>query len=430
MSGPDRQPSWLESRLPSLGQAWRKHVSEYYAPRNFNIWYYFGSLALLALVNQLVTGLFLAMNYQPSAQGAFDSVQYIMRDVPWGWLIRYMHAVGASLLFVVIFLHMFRGLMYGSYQRPRELVWLLGMLLFAALMAEAFMGYVLPWGNMSFWGAKVIISLFGTVPVVGDRLVQWIMGDFLPADATLNRFFALHVIGLPLAILVLVGLHVLALHDVGSNNPDGIEIKDGPRGHSMDPARPADGIPFHPYYTSKDLVGAGVFLWIGAWIVFFAPTMGGWFLEPDNFLPANPMLTPEHIAPVWYFTPFYAILRMIPSLFGSALWGTLVMAASILLLFALPWIDAGTIRSIRYRGRGFRWALALFVLAFLGLGLVGAGLVAKWLAVLAPAVDAGFWELLLGRVLTLMYFGYFLFLGLYTRLGWERPCKPLPERVR
>src|SRR5579883_1426651 len=320
----NRLLAWIEERLPILSFT-ASHTTGYYAPKNFNVMYYFGSLALLVLVNQIVTGIFLTMFYTPTADGAFSSVEYIMRDVNWGWLIRYMHEVGASMFFVVVYLHMFRGLMYGSYKKPRELVWLLGMLIFLALMAEAFMGYVLPWGNMSFWGAKVIITLFSAVPWIGDTLVTWIMGNYFPADATLNRFFALHVIALPLVLLLLVVLHLAALHEVGSNNPDGVEIKQkkGPDGH------PLDGIPFHPYYTVKDLFGVGVFLIICAFIIFFEPTVGGWFLEHDNFIPANNLVTPEHIKPVWYFTPFYAMLRMVPSFFGTAVWGVIVMFVGI-----------------------------------------------------------------------------------------------------
>ncbi|UGB38998.1 cytochrome b [Frateuria soli] len=423
-----RMGDWVNERAPGMMPAYRKHMTEYYAPKNFNLWYYFGSLALLVLVNQIVTGIFLTMNYKTSAAEAFASVEYIMRDVEWGWLIRYMHSTGASLFFVVVFLHMFRGLMYGSYKKPRELVWLLGMLIFLVLMAEAFMGYVLPWGNMSFWGAKVIISLFGTIPVIGGTLVEWIMGDYLPADATLNRFFALHVIALPLVLLLLVVLHIAALHEVGSNNPDGVEIKKGPKGNRWDALKPADGIPFHPYYTMKDLVGVGFFLLIAAFIIFFAPTMGGWFLEHDNFIPANNLATPAHIKPVWYFTPFYAILRMIPSFLGQAFWGVLAMFGAIALLFALPWIDVGKVKSIRYRGTGYKIGLGLFVLSFILLGAVGAGVTAEVIPEWFGDVDVTFWENLFGRFWTLVYFGYFVFLWLYTHLGWET-TKPVPERV-
>jgi ubiquinol-cytochrome c reductase cytochrome b subunit len=419
---------WVNARAPNMAPTYRKHMSEYYAPKNFNLWYYFGSLALLVLVNQIVTGIFLTMNYKTSAAEAFASVEYIMRDVEWGWLIRYMHSTGASLFFVVVFLHMFRGLMYGSYQKPRELVWLLGMLIFLVLMAEAFMGYVLPWGNMSFWGAKVIISLFGTIPVIGNGLVEWIMGDYLPADATLNRFFALHVIALPIVLLLLVVLHLAALHEVGSNNPDGVEIKKGPKGNRWDALKPADGIPFHPYYTVKDLVGVGFFLLIAAFIIFFAPSFGGWFLEHDNFIPANNLATPTHIKPVWYFTPFYAILRMIPSFFGTAVWGVIGMFGAILLLFLLPWIDAGKVRSIRYRGTGFKVALMLFALSFILLGAVGAGVTAEVIPAWFGNVDVTVWENTFGRLMTLLYFGYFVFLWFYTRLGWEK-TRPVPERV-
>jgi ubiquinol-cytochrome c reductase cytochrome b subunit len=422
-----RVGDWVNERAPGLMPVYRKHMTEYYAPKNFNLWYYFGSLALVVLINQIVTGIFLTMNYKTSAAEAFNSVEYIMRDVEWGWLIRYMHSTGASLFFVVVFLHMFRGLMYGSYQKPRELVWLLGMLIFLVLMAEAFMGYVLPWGNMSFWGAKVIISLFGTIPVIGGTLVEWIMGDYLPADATLNRFFALHVIALPLVLLLLVVLHLAALHEVGSNNPDGVDTKHGPKGNRWDPTKPADGIPFHPYYTVKDTFGVGFFLIIAAFIIFFAPTFGGWFLEHDNFVTANNLVTPSHIKPSWYFTPFYAILRMIPSFFGTAFWGVLGMFGAIALLFLLPWIDAGKVRSIRYRGTGFKVALMTFAASFIGLALVGAGVVGEKLVEWAPS-DATFWENTFGRVMTFIYFGYFVFLWFYTRLGWEK-TKPVPERV-
>ena len=424
-----RLGDWVNERAPNLVPTYRKHMTEYYAPKNFNLWYYFGSLALLVLVNQIVTGIFLTMNYKTSAAEAFNSVEYIMRDVEWGWLIRYMHSTGASLFFVVVFLHMFRGLLYGSYKKPRELVWLLGMLIFLSLMAEAFMGYVLPWGNMSFWGAKVIISLFGTIPFgIGPALQQWIMGDFLPADATLNRFFALHVIALPLVLLLLVVLHLAALHEVGSNNPDGVDTKHGPKGNRWDANKPADAIPFHPYYTVKDLVGVGFFLLIAAFIIFFAPTFGGWFLEHDNFIPANNLVTPSHIKPVWYFTPFYAILRMIPSFFGTAFWGVLAMFGAIAVLFVLPWIDAGQVRSIRYRGAGYKWALGLFVVSFIALGAVGAGVVAEVIPEWFGDVDVTVWENTFGRVMTLIYFGYFVFLWLYTHLGWEK-TKPVPERV-
>jgi ubiquinol-cytochrome c reductase cytochrome b subunit len=420
---------WVNERAPGLMPVYRKHMTEYYAPKNFNLWYYFGSLALLVLVNQIITGIFLTMNYDPSAAGAFDSVQYIMRDVEWGWLIRYMHSTGASLFFVVVYLHMFRGILYGSYKKPRELVWLLGMLIFLVLMAEAFMGYVLPWGNMSFWGAKVIVSLFGTIPVIGKDLVEWIMGDFLPADATLNRFFALHVIALPLVLILLVVLHLAALHEVGSNNPDGVDVKHGPKGNRWDPTKPADGIPFHPYYTVKDLVGVGLFLAIAAFIIFFQPTFGGWFLEHDNSIPANNLVTPAQIKPVWYFTAFYAIVRMIPSAFGTAVWGVLGMFGAIVLLFLLPWIDVGKVKSIRYRGTGFKVALTLFVLAFFGLVLIGTDSTADLIPMLFGAsADVTSIENLFGRVMVLIYFGFFVFLWLYTHLGWEK-TKPVPERV-
>ncbi|MBA8888195.1 ubiquinol-cytochrome c reductase cytochrome b subunit [Dokdonella fugitiva] len=427
----NRVLAWVEDRLPVLSFL-NAHTSGYYAPKNFNLWYYFGSLALLVLVNQILTGIFLTMHYKPSAElvapgisAAFASVEYIMRDVSWGWLIRYMHSTGASLFFVVVYLHMFRGLMYGSYKKPRELVWILGMLIFLALMAEAFMGYVLPWGNMSFWGAKVIISLFGTIPLIGDSLVEWIMGDYLPADATLNRFFALHVIALPLVLLLLVVLHLGALHEVGSNNPDGVEIKEKKKPDGT----PLDGIAFHPYYTVKDIFGTGFFLLIAAFIIFYAPTFGGWFLEHDNFLPANNLATPTHIKPVWYFTPFYAILRMIPSFFGTAVWGVIAMFGAIVLLFLLPWLDKGMVKSVRYRGTGYKVALGLFALSFIMLAAVGAGVTAEkipeWFG---EKADATFIENLFGRFWTLVYFGYFAFIWVYTKFGFEK-TKPVPERV-
>ena len=419
---------WVTERTPGMLPMYRRHMTEYYAPKNFNLWYYFGSLALVVLINQIVTGIFLTMNYNPSAAGAFDSVQYIMRDVQWGWLIRYMHSTGASLFFIVVFLHMFRGIIYGSFKKPRELVWLLGMLIFLVLMAEAFMGYVLPWGNMSFWGAKVIISLFGTIPVIGETLVEWIMGNFLPADSTLNRFFALHVIALPIVLLLLVVLHIAALHEVGSNNPDGVDVKHGPKGNRWSPLAPADGIPFHPYYTLKDMVGVGFLLLIAAFIIFFAPTLGGWFLEPDNSIMANNLVTPAQIKPVWYFSPFYAIVRMIPAFVGTAVWGMLAMFASIFVLFAMPWLDRSPVKSIRYRGVGYKVALAVFVLAFLGLAAVGTDTTAKVIPEWFGNVDVTTWELRFGRLMTLLYFGFFAFLWAYTYFGWET-TKPVPDRV-
>jgi ubiquinol-cytochrome c reductase cytochrome b subunit len=401
---------WVNERAPGMMPAYRKHMTEYYAPKNFNVMYYFGSLALLVLVNQIVTGIFLTMHFKPSAAEAFASVEYIMRDVQWGWLIRYMHSTGASLFFVVVYLHMFRGLMYGSYQKPRELVWILGMLIYLVLMAEAFMGYVLPWGQMSFWGAKVIISLFGAIPVVGNGLVEWIMGDYLPGDATLNRFFALHVIALPLVLLLLVVLHLGALHEVGSNNPDGVEIKKGPKGNRWSPTAPADGIPFHPYYTVKDLVGVGFFLIIAAFIIFFTPAAGGWFLEHDNFTEANRLVTPEHIKPVWYYTPYYAMLRVVP----DKLLGVIVMFGAIAILFFVPWLDRAKVRSYRYRGLLSKVALGVFAVSFIWLGKIGAG----------PGTDPV--ETWIGRVLTFLYFAFFITMPLWTKFD---KTKPVPERV-
>jgi ubiquinol-cytochrome c reductase cytochrome b subunit len=412
---------WINERAPSMMPVYRKHMTEYYAPKNFNFWYYFGVLAMVVLVNQIVTGIFLTMFYKPGAATAFDSVEYIMRDVEWGWLIRYMHSTGASMFFLVIYLHMFRGLLYGSYKKPRELVWLLGMLIFLALMAEGFLGYVLPWGNMSFWGAKVIISLFGAIPWIGDTLVQWIMGDYNPADATLNRFFALHVVALPLVLLLLVVLHIFALHEVGSNNPDGVEIKKKKDARGI----PLDGIPFHPYYTLHDLVGIGFFLIICAFIIFYQPTVGGWFIEYDNFIPANNLVTPAEIKPVWYFTPFYAILRVIPS---KGL-GVFALAASIILLFLVPWLDRGAVKSIRYRGRGYKIALTLFTITFVLFGAIGAGKSGEWIPeIFGPTADVSGIEMHFGWLLLAIYFGFFLFLWVYTYFGYEK-TKPVPERV-
>ena len=396
---------WVNARAPGLMPVYRKHVSEYYAPKNFNLWYYFGSLALLVLVNQIVTGIFLTMHYKTSAAEAFASVEYIMRDVEWGWLIRYMHSTGASLFFIVVYLHMFRGLLYGSYQKPRELVWLFGMLIYLALMAEAFMGYLLPWGQMSYWGAQVIISLFGAIPVIGDDLTQWIRGDYLISGITLNRFFALHVVALPIVILGLVVLHILALHEVGSNNPDGVDIKKKKDENGI----PLDGIPFHPYYTVKDIVGVVVFLFVFCAVVFFFPEMGGYFLEKPNFEQANAFKTPEHIAPVWYFTPFYAILRAVP----DKLMGVIAMGAAIAVLFVLPWLDRSPVRSMRYKGWISKLFLLVFCVAFVILGILG---------VLAPTPG----RTLLSQVCTVLYFAYFLLMPFYTRL---EKTKPVPERV-
>src|SRR5450432_1512500 len=399
---------WIDQRFP-LTKLWKDHLAEYYAPKNFNFWYFFGALSLLLLVNQLVTGIFLTMSYKPSSAEAFASIEYIMRDVEWGWLIRYMHSTGASAFFIVVYLHMFRALLYGSHRKPRELVWIFGCLIFLLLMAEAFMGYVLPWGNMSYWGAQVIVSLFSSVPYIGTTLVEWIRGDYYIADATLNRFFALHVAALPLALIFLVIAHLMALHEVGSNNPDGIEIKKykDAEGH------PLDGIPFHPYYTVKDLLGVAGFLLVFCGVIFFAPTFGGLFLESPNFEPANALQTPPHIAPVWYFTPFYAMLRAVPSFAGTQVWGVLVMGASIVVLFFLPWLDRSPVRSIRYRGPIYKIMLAIFVLSFIALGICG----------LKP--PSGIYPTL-AKVCTVLYFAFFLLMPWYTKFD---SVKPVPERV-
>jgi ubiquinol-cytochrome c reductase cytochrome b subunit len=396
--------AWIYKRLP-VEEFIRDQATGYYAPKNFNIWYFFGSLALVVLVLQLATGIFLTMFYKPGEATSFDSVEFIMREVQWGWLIRYMHSTGASVFFIVVYLHMFRSMMYGSYKAPRELLWLIGMLVYLALMAEAFFGYVLPWGNMSFWGAQVIVNLFGTIPVIGPDLVLWIRGDYGIADATLGRFFALHVAAVPLAILLLVVLHLVALRHAGSNNPDGIEIKErvGADGH------PLDGIPFHPYYTVKDIVGIGVMLVLLAIVVFFVPSFGGLFLEAPNFEPANPLSTPEHIAPVWYFTPYYAILRAVP----DQRLGALLMFLAVALFVFLPWLDRSPVKSMRYRGMLSRGALAMFAVSFVVLGYLG----------LQPAEGL---YVILARIFAVGYFAYFILMPWYSRID---KVKPVPERV-
>jgi len=396
--------NWIDERLP-VTQFYNDHLAKYYAPKNFNFWYYMGGLALLVLVMQIVTGIFLTMHYKPSADMAFASVEYIMRDVDWGWLIRYMHSTGASMFFIVVYLHMFRALLYGSHRKPRELLWVLGVLIYLALMAEAFMGYVLPWGQMSYWGAQVIINLFGAIPSIGEPLTEWIRGDYFISDATLNRFFALHVIAIPLALLVLVVLHLAALHQTGSNNPDGVEIKK----LKDDKGIPLDGIPFHPYYTVKDIFGVSMFLLVFAFIIFFWPEAGGLFLEHDNFVPADPLVTPVHIKPVWYFTPFYAILKAVP----DKLMGVMLMGASVVILFFVPWLDRSPVKSIRYRGLQYKIMLGLFTVAFIRLGMLG----------MAEGTPAQTIEM---RIWTFVYFAYFVLL--YFLSPKER-TKPVPERL-
>jgi len=396
--------NWLDDRLP-VTSFWNAVMTGYQAPKNFNFWYYMGSLALLVLVMQIGTGIFLTMWYKPSAAEAFASVEFIMRDVEWGWLIRYMHTTGASFFFILIYLHMFRSLLYGSHKAPRELLWVFGMFIYLALMAEAFLGYILPWGQMSYWGAQVIINLFGAIPKIGEPLTIWIRGDYFISDATLNKFFALHVIAVPLAIMGLVMLHLVALRENGSNNPDGIEIKanKGPDG------TPIDGIPFHPYYTVKDIFGVGMFLILFSFILFMWPEAGGLFLEHDNFVPANPLVTPEHIKPVWYFTPFYAILKAVP----DKLMGVVMMGASVAILFFLPWLDRSPVKSIRYRGMWYKVLLALFTIAFVRLGMLG----------MAEGTPAETWEM---RIWTLVYFMFFVLLFFMSPGG---KTKPVPDRV-
>ena len=403
-----KNQSWIDQRFP-LSKVWNEHLAEYYTPRNFNFWYFFGGLAVLMLGMQLITGIFLTMYYKPDAANAFASVEYIMRDIEWGWLIRYLHSTGASAFFVIIYLHMFRALLYGSYKGPREFLWILGMLLYVLLAAEAFFGYVLPWGQMSFWGAQVIISLFGSVPVIGPDLLVWILGDYAVGDATLNRFFSLHVIVLPLLLVVLVFLHLVALHHVGSNNPDGIEIKENKDKDGI----PKDGIPFHPYFTIKDSMVVVGFIWIMCAVIFYAPALNGYFLEHANFVEANPLKTPEHIAPVWYLTPFYSVLRAIPPMFGSQFPGVLAMFAAILIFFALPWLDRNPVKSIRYRSPIYKWALGIFVVSFVMLGWLG----------LKPVTPT---YALLGRIATALYFAYFILMPWYTSIG---KTKEVPLRV-
>jgi len=395
---------WVDARFPAT-ETYEYHMSKYYAPKNFNFWYFFGVLSMIVLVNQLVTGIWLTMSYSPTGEGAYDSIEYIMRDVEYGWLLRYMHSTGASAFFVVVYLHMFRGLLYGSYKKPRELVWLFGMAIYLALMAEGFFGYLLPWGNMSYWGAQVILNLAGAVPVVGDELVTWVRGDYLISGITLNRFFALHVVAIPLVLVALVFMHLVALHHVGSNNPDGVDIKKVKDENGI----PLDGVPFHPYYTVHDLVGIVVFLAVFASVIFFFPDGGGYFLEKPNFEPANPLKTPEHIAPVWYYTPFYAILRAVPSKIG----GVIAMGAAIAILFVLPWLDKSPVKSIRYKGTQSKIWLTLFVISFLGLGYLG-------------AVPSDPIKTVFSQIFTIIYFLFFLLMPFYTSM---ETVKPVPDRV-
>ena len=398
---------WIDDRFP-LTKVWKEHFAEYYAPKNFNFLYYFGAILTVMLVIQIVTGIILTMHYKPDVALAFASIEYIMRDVPAGWFVRYLHSVGASMIFIALYLHMFRGLMYGSHRSPRELIWLLGMLLYVAMMAEAFFGYLLPWGNMSYWGAQVIVSLFGAIPFVGEGLAEWIRGDYVISDATLNRFFAFHVILLPLLLALLVYLHIVALHKVGSNNPDGVEIK---KQKDAD-GKPLDGVPFHPYYTVKDTFGVGMFLTVYLAIVFFLPELGGWFLEKDNFDPADILQTPPDIVPLWYLTPYYSILRAVTFEWlpgGAKLWGVIAMAAAIVIFFFLPWLDRSRVRSIRYRGWMYKTMLTLFAVTFVMLGYLG-------------TKNPGHVDLIWFKNVTwaqiglVIYFAFFLLMPIYTRL--------------
>lgn len=399
-----RLRDWIDKRYPIMS-FWRTHLSEYYAPKNFNFWYYFGSFSLLVFVAQIVSGIWLVMEYVPTAEGSFDSVQHIMREVRYGWFLRFMHTTGASAFFVVVYLHMYRGLIYGSYKKPRELLWLVGMVIYMLLLLEAFTGYVLPWGQMSFWGAAVITSFASALPYLGDMILVWLRGDFNVSGVTLHRFFALHVIAVPLILAAVIFIHLVALHHVGSNNPDGIDIKEKKNKSGV----PLDGIPFHPYYTVKDLVGVVVFLMVFCYILFFMPKMGGLFLEADNFLPANPLQTPPEISPVWYMTPFYAMLRAVP----NKLLGLSTMAAAIALMFVLPWLDRSRVRSIRYKGVLSKIAIVVFIVSFVGLGYLGHEAVSPL-------------RTLLARVLTISYFAFFVLMPFYTKMEKTRH---LPARV-
>jgi len=415
--------TWIDTRFP-LVSLWEEQWGKYVAPKNFNFWYYFGSLAAFVLVLQIVTGIFLTIHYKPDASQAFASVEYIMRDVWAGWIVRYMHSTGASAFFIVVYLHMLRGLMYGSYRKPRELLWIFGMLIYLCLMAEAFFGYLLPWGQMSYWGAQVIVNLFDSIPFIGPTLAIWIRGDYVVSDATLNRFFAFHVIAIPLVLLGLVAAHLMALHEVGSNNPDGVEIKAQPKEPKT--GLPLDGIYSHPYYTVKDFLGVVVFLIVFTIIMFFLPEMSGYFLEYNNFIPADPLKTPEHIAPVWYFTPYYSILRAVPPMFNSQFPGVLAMGLATLILFLLPWLDRSPVKSIRYKGPIFKAALAIFIVSFLILRYLGTvptnawGQFGAWLGGAERATVAA-------RVFTVVYFLFFVLMPWYSRID---SCKPQPERVK
>ncbi len=400
----DSVMDWVEVRMP-VSKLYKEHMADYYAPKNFNFWYYFGSLALFVLVNQLLTGIWLTMYYTPSGGEAFNSIEYIMRDVEYGWLLRYLHSTGATAFFVVIYLHMFRGMMYGSYKSPRELVWLFGMGIYGVLMGEAFFGYLLPWGQMSYWGAQVILSLVGAVPIVGDDIALWVRGDYVISGVTLNRFFALHVVALPIVLLGLIAMHLFALHEVGSSNPDGVEIKEKKDSEGI----PLDGIPFHPYYTVKDIMGVVVFLIVFCSVVFFFPSGGGLILEGPNFEPSNALKTPEHIAPVWYFTPYYSVLRAVPNKLG----GVIAMGGAIAFLFVLPWLDRSPVKSIRYKGWMSKFALTAFVVSFLILGYLG-----------TQAPTPG--KTLAAQIFTIIYFLFFILMPFYTTM---EKTKPVPERV-
>ena len=416
--------AWIDDRFP-LSSFIKNHLTQYYAPKNFNFWYFFGALSLFVFVIQILTGIFLTMHYKPDASMAFESVEYIMRDVSFGWLIRYMHSTGASLFFVVIYLHMFRGLMYGSYKKPRELLWLFGVLIFLLLMAEAFFGYLLPWGQMSYWGAQVIVNLFATIPFIGPDLAEWVRGDYLISDATLNRFFAFHVIALPLALAGLIFLHLVALHEVGSNNPDGIEIK---QSKDKKTGIPLDGIPFHPYYTVKDIMGLTVFLLVFAFIIFFAPEMNGYFLEANNFIPADPLVTPAHIAPVWYFTPFYSILRAVPPILNSQFPGVAAMGLAVLIFFFVPWLDKSNVKSIRYKGALYKKWLTAFVLSFIVLGYLGTVPSNVWgqFSSILPIIGGTDIATVVARIFTVIYFAFFFLMPIYSK---KDKTKPVPKRV-
>ena len=396
--------SWINSRLPIVN-TFERHLSKHPVPSKVNVWYLFGALAAVTLIIQVISGIWLIMPYSNTEEEAFSSIEYIMRDVDYGWVIRYIHTTGASLFFAVVYLHMFRGLLYGSYQKPKELVWIFGCTIYLAMMAEGFLGYVLPYGQMSYWGAQVIISLFGAIPYIGESLELWVRGDYYISGITVSRFFALHVVALPLVLIALVFLHLVALHEVGAGNPEGVDIEK----HLDDDGVPLDSVPFFPYKVLNALVAIGVFMTVFSIIMFFFPEGGGYFIEMANFQEANPLVTPDHIAPVWYYAPFYTMLRAIPDPLG----GLIVMAAAVAIFFVVPWLDRSKVASIRYKGIYSKIAITLFGVSFLTLGYLG---------------TVGVTEVrkLMSIICTVMYFAYFLLMPIYTKY---ETTKEVPERL-